>query len=403
MRMPARSLAMVCAVLALLALPSSKAGAAASFETTAREAILIDDETGTVLFEHNADVPTPPASLSKLMTVYLVFEALKTGRISLDDSFRVSEQAWRMGGSKMFVELGSAVRVDDLLRGVIVQSGNDACIVLAEGLSGSEQAFVEAMNAKGQELGLSGSHFLNSTGWPEDGHVMSARDIAELSRRLIHDFPEYYPMFAELEFVYNGIKQGNRNPLLYKTLGADGLKTGHTELSGYGLAASAIRGERRLIAVVQGLDGVNARSQETERLLEYGFREFERYALFEAGETVIDAEVWLGASASVPLVIGQGLGVTLARSERSGLKVAVVYDGPVPAPIALGQDIGRLVVSVAQRPILEAPLQAGADVAERSRFERFGTVLGHLLWGRSEKAAPQPTPPAEAAGGAPAN
>lgn len=373
-------LALVLAPLLALAAP------ALAFDTVAREAILLDDETGAVLFEYDADAPAPPASMSKLMTVYLVFEALEEGRISMDDTFRVSEKAWRMGGSKMFVEVGSEVRVEDLLRGVIVQSGNDACIVLAEGLVGSEEAFAEQMNAKAKELGLTNSHFLNATGWPEEGHVMSVRDIATLSRHLIRNFPQYYPMFAEITFTYNGIKQGNRNPLLYKNMGVDGLKTGHTEASGYGLAASAARDGRRLIAVLHGLRDVNERSAESERLLDYGFREFNNYALFKAGETVIDAEVWLGDEATVPLVLADDLTVTLPRTNRPGLKVAVVYDGPIPAPIANGQEVAKLVVSVPDRPGMEVTLQAGAAVGELSAFARLGTAISYLLWGPPESA-----------------
>lgn len=375
------------ALLPLLALPRP----AFAYDTVAREAILMDDDTGAVLFERDADVAVPPASMSKLMTVYVVFQALADKKISMDDTFRVSEKAWRMGGSKMFVEVGSEVRVEDLLRGVIVQSGNDACIVLAEGLAGSEEAFAEMMNKKARELGLTNSHFVNATGWPDEGHVMSVRDIATLSHRLIRDFPQYYEIFKEIDFTYNGIKQGNRNPLLYKNMGVDGLKTGHTQISGYGLAASAVQNGRRLIAVLHGLSNVNERSQESERLLDYGFREFNNYALFKAGEKVTDAEVWLGSEPSVPLVAERDVTVTLLRRDRPGLKVSVLYQGPIPAPIAEGQEVAKLVVSAPDRPDLEVPLKAGASVGELSAFARIGTAISYLLWGPPEEN-PQTAP-----------
>ncbi len=239
------------------------------------------------------------------MTVYMVFERLKAGRLSLDDKFVVSRKAWRKGGSKMFVMVKSRVAVKDLLRGIIIQSGNDACIVIAEGISGSEEAFAEEMTRKAKEIGLKNSSFKNATGWPADGHYMSARDIATLSKKLIVDFPEYYKLFGETEFTHGGIKQGNRNPLLYKGFGADGLKTGHTEASGYGLAASTIRKGRRLLLVINGLNSKRARGSESARLLDWAYRETSSYALFKKGNVIETADVWLGKSANLPLVIAK--------------------------------------------------------------------------------------------------
>lgn len=368
---------------ALLALLAFLAGVptADAFETNAREAILLDFETGTVLLEKDADAPMPPASMSKLMTTYMLFERLEEGSLKLDDTMTVSEKAWRMGGSKMFVEVGDSVMVEDLLRGIVVQSGNDACIVVAEALAGSEEAFGEMMSRKAREIGLSNSHFVNASGWPADGHYMSARDLATLTKRIIVDFPDYFPYYSERSFTYNEITQGNRNPLLYKDLGVDGMKTGHTEEAGYGLTATAERDSRRLIMVISGLTSTQERAIEGERLLNYGFREFDNYHLFDKGETVEQAEVWLGDAGYVPLVIDRDLTVTLPRRSRDNLKVSVIYDGPIPAPIEAGTRIATLVVAAPGVTPFEIPLAAGASVGQLSMFGRIGAALEYLVWG----------------------
>ncbi len=374
-----RVLAGIMAVLLWVA--AGVAGAAPQMDTPAKHALLVDMKTGTVLLEKAADVPMPPASMSKLMTTYMLFERLKQGRLSLDDTFPVSENAWRKGGSKMFVEVNSRVSVEDLIRGIVVQSGNDACIVVAEALAGSEAAFAEQMTRRARELGLTNSVFRNATGWPDPGHYMTAHDLARLAERMIRDFPEYYKYYSETEFTYNGIKQGNRNPLLYKNMGADGLKTGHTEESGYGLTASVERDGRRLILVINGLSSTNERSREAERLIEWGFREFGAYDLFAAGETVDTAEVWLGEAATVPLVLEEDLAVTLDRQARRDMKVSVQYEGPVAAPIRKGQRIATLVVTAPDSEPVERPLLAGADVERRGLFGRIGAAIGYFLWG----------------------
>ena len=350
-------------------------------ETTAREAYLIDATTGRVLLEKDADVSMPPASMSKIMTTYMVFERLQDGRLSLDDELLVSEKAWRKGGSKMYVEVGKMARVEDLLRGVIVQSGNDACIVLAEGLSGTEEAFAEEMTRKGREIGLTGSSFANSTGWPDPNQRMTARDLATLAQRIIADFPDYYHYYAETEFTYAEIRQWNRNPLLYRSLGADGLKTGHTEEAGYGLTASAVQGDRRLILVLNGLESRKARAEESARLIGWAFREYGNYALFKPGETVEEAPVWLGAAPFVPLVAGAGVTVTLSRKARRDMQVKVVYEGPIPAPIAPGQELARLVISAPGEDTVEVPLQAGAAVERLGVFGRARAALEYLVFG----------------------
>lgn len=355
--------------------------AAATIETQAAQAFLMDFDTGAVLLDKNADQLMPPSSMSKLMTAYMVFERIDDGRLSLDDKLTVSEKAWRKGGSKMFVEVGNQVRVEDLLRGVIVQSGNDACIVLAEGLAGSEEAFAEQMTERAREMGMEKSTFRNSTGWPDPEHLMTARELAILAKRIILDHPQHYHYYAEKEFTWNGIRQGNRNPLLYRNIGADGLKTGHTEDAGYGLTASAVQNGRRLILVVNGLPSMQARADESDRLMSWGFREFDNYALFKAGDVVDEAPVWLGAEETVPLVIAEDLKVTLPRADRNGMQVAVVYDSPIPAPVPAGQEIAKLRVTWPGGVPVEVPLQAGKEVEQLGAFGRIAASIKFLVLG----------------------
>ncbi|MEC7489708.1 MAG: D-alanyl-D-alanine carboxypeptidase family protein, partial [Pseudomonadota bacterium] len=320
-----------------------------TMQTPARNAFILDMSTNTVLFTKEADIETPPASMSKLMTIYMVFERLKKGLISLDDEFPVSRKAWRKGGSKMFVLVGDKVKVSDLLRGIIVQSGNDACIVIAEALGGTEEAFAAMMTKKARELGMENSRFANATGWPDPDHRMSARDLAKLTQILVTEFPNLYKIFAETTFTYGRIKQGNRNPLLYRDVGADGLKTGHTVAAGYGLTASALRGNRRIILVLNGMKSRRQRSQESLRLLEWAFRSFKPYALFEKDEEVIKADVWLGTAAEVPLIVPETIQLTLPHSGRDKMKVSARMTNPVAAPITKGQRLGTLVITVPGR------------------------------------------------------
>ncbi|WP_333779771.1 D-alanyl-D-alanine carboxypeptidase family protein, partial [Falsiroseomonas oryzae] len=345
-------------------------------DTAARQAIMVDFETGAVLLEKNPDERMPPSSMSKLMTMYVVFDLLKQGRLRMDQLMPVSERAWRMGGSKMFVQIGTQVSVENLARGVIVQSGNDACIVLAEGISGSEQQFAELMNETGRRIGLRNSNFRNSTGWPDPEHRMTARDLAVLARRIITDHPEYYRFYNERSFRWNDITQENRNPTLARVPGADGLKTGHTEEAGFGLTASAVRGGRRLILVVNGLTSMRQRAEESERLLEWGFREFDNVVMFRAHETVEEVPVYLGERPTVPLVSGQDLVLTLPRQWRRSLQARVRFESPVPAPIAKGQELGRLVVSGQGVPEMEVKLIAGADVDRLGLIPRIPAVIG---------------------------
>ena len=370
------------AMAASLAIPAS-APYAQALDTPARNAYVVDLATDTVLLSKAADIPMPPASMSKLMTVFMVFDHLKKGYLNLDDTFLVSEKAWRKGGSKMFVKVGDRIKVSDLLRGIIVQSGNDACIVVAEGISGSEDAFAEVMTRRGREIGLTNSRFANATGWPHPEHFMSARDLAILSKRLVTDFPELYKIFAEKTFTYSKIKQGNRNPLLYRDIGSDGLKTGHTEEAGYGLAASAVRDDRRIVMVVNGLTSIRQRSQESLRVMEWAFRTFKPYALYKKGEVITKADIWLGDAPSVALMIPEDLKLTLSRSARDKMKVVVKMSNPVAAPVRKGQKLATLAVSAPNLQTREIPLLAAEDVGLLGFVGRIGAAIKHVLWGSS--------------------
>ena len=370
---PLKALAVVGVLAALLIRP------ALALETEAREAVLVDAQSGRVLFEKNADELMPPSSMTKVMTLYLVFERLADGRLTMEDTLPVSERAWRKGGSKMFVEVGDRVSIENLLRGIIIQSGNDACIVVAEGLSGTEDAFAREMTKRGREIGLTSSIFKNSTGWPDPEHRMTARDLNLLALRTILDFPQYYHYFAETDFTWSDITQSNRNPLLYKNMGADGLKTGHTQEAGYGLTASAIRDGRRLVLVVNGLPSERARSEESERLIEWGFREFSNYELFSAGQEVDRAEVWLGAEESVPLTLEEPVLVTLSQREHEEMTVSVLYDAPVPAPIAEGQELAVLRISAPGMEPMEYPLYAATNVEKVGPFGRMFEITKHFI------------------------
>jgi D-alanyl-D-alanine carboxypeptidase (penicillin-binding protein 5/6) len=361
---------------------------AAAIDTIAREALLIDADTGAVLFDKDAQRPMHPASMSKMMTAHMVFERIRDGRLSMDDTFIVSENAWRKGGAKsggstMFLNIGQRVRVEDLLKGIIIQSGNDACIVIAEGLSGSEEAFADEMNKRAKEMGLKNSTFRNSTGLPDPEHLMSPYDLALLAKDTINAFPEYYHLYSDKNFTYNGIKQGNRNPLLYRDTKVDGLKTGHTEESGYGLTASAARDGRRLILVMNGLPNMKARSSEPEKMLEWAFTEFKNYPLFKKGETVANADVWLGEGASVPLVIDKDVVITLPRKARKDLKVVASFNGPVPAPVAAGSRLGMLSVTAPGIDPINVPLLAGGSVEGLGTMGRLSEAIKYILWGKS--------------------
>lgn len=341
---------------------------ATQMETLAREALIIDAETGSVLFAKNPNVRMPTSSMSKTMTMYMVFEALKNGRLTLDQQLPVSEKAWRMQGSKMYVDINTTVKVEDLIRGVIVQSGNDATIVLAEGMAGTEDAFADAMNRKAQELGMTSSHFANASGWPDPNHYSTARDLTTLAQAMIRDFPEYYKYYSELEFTYHNIKQGNRNPLLYKNIGADGIKTGHADEAGYGLMGSAVRDGRRVIMTINGTKSMNERAQESTRLMEWALASFKNVELFKEGDILTDAKVVMGMSPSVGLIVEKTQKMTLPRMADSQLKRQAIYNGPLEAPIAKGQKVGVVRITAPGMEPIETPLVAANDVARLGFF-----------------------------------
>lgn len=370
--------------LGLILCAAGATPALAAFPTIdigARNAIVVDFNTGAVLLDKGADQRIPPASMSKMMTTYVVFKYLKEGRIKLDDMLPVSEAAWHTGGSKMFVPLGGRVSVQDLIRGMVIQSGNDACVVLAEGIAGNQAAFVDQMNAMAKTLGLTGSHYADVNGLPDPGEYTTVRDLATLARHLITDFPQYYFYFAEKDFTFNGIKQGNRNPLLYKDIGVDGVKTGHTEEAGYGLTVSALRNGRRVIMVLAGMMTMKERAQDSDTVLEWAYREFNDYPLVKAGEAVDQAPVWLGAAQRVPATTKTDIVVTLPRSSRAHMKVTAEYDGPVHAPVAKGEPVGRLVVSAPDVKDMSFPLVAAAPVGKLGPLARVATAAGYLIWG----------------------
>ncbi|MEZ7137356.1 D-alanyl-D-alanine carboxypeptidase family protein [Komagataeibacter sp. SM21] len=361
------------------AVPSTPANSLIGpIDTIARWACIVDYTTGAVILEKAADERMPPSSLTKMMTAYVVFGMLHAGRLTLEQTLPVSEKAWRMQGSKMFVPLNGTVTVAELIQGMVIQSGNDACIVLAEGIAGSEDQFVSLMNAQAAQLGMTNSHFLNATGWPMDGHYMSARDVATIAMHLIHDFPEYYHFFSEKSFQFNKITQENRNALVVKGI-ADGLKTGHTDAGGFGLCASAERGGNRVVMALNGLPSSNARAQEGERLFEWSFVNFENATLIHKGVAMDNAPVWLGQTATVPLVATRDVTLTLPHGWQNRVHVSMDYSSPIPAPVMAGQQVGELVIANTGLAEIRVPLVAGASVPRLGLMGRATAVLGQKL------------------------
>ncbi len=352
-----------------------------ALETVAKQVILVDYNTGDILFEKNADDRMFPSSMSKIMTIYNVFQALKDGSLQLKDNFRVSRKAWKKGGSKMFLRAGSRVNVEDLIKGVIVQSGNDASIVLAEGLSGSEEAFSNSLNENAKKLGMNSSNFLNASGWPDPQHYTTARDLSKVTIATIRNFPKHYHFYSQKTFTYAGIKQNNRNPTLYKDIGADGLKTGRTEAAGYGLASSAIRNGRRLVLIINGLKTSRQRSLESERILDWGYRVFSNYKLFKPGQVVTHAKVWMGDKSRLGLVLDKGLVISLRKNLINKINIKAVFNEPVPAPITKGDQIGKLLVTVPGKNQLQIPMYASQGVAKLGWFYRIGAAISYILWG----------------------
>lgn len=379
------------ALAAALALGLTATGAAAQapkkddgFQTAAPYAILIDADGGTVLFEKSADKLVPPASLAKLMTAEYVFNAVKKGDIKLEDEFVISENAWRRGGapsggSTMYAAIHSRVKVEDLLRGVIIHSGNDSCIALAEGLAGNESAFAALLTKRARELGLAQSTFANATGLHDPGQNMTVRELAKLAQHIIKTYPEFYTIYGEREFTWNKIRQFNRNPLLPMNIGADGLKTGFTKEAGYGLVGSALQNGLRLIVVVNGLKTAKERADEGRKLIDWGFRGFESRMLFGDGQTIGEAKVYGGASARVPLVAGGAVRLLVPRGGSERINAKITYTGPVHAPVAKGQKIGKMRVLRGDNVVLEVPLEAGRDVGQGSLTQRAFDAASELV------------------------
>ena len=359
---------------------------AEAIETKAKNAILIDAATGEYLYTKDHKRMVPPASMSKLMTVYMIFDKLQDGSLSLDDTFTVSENAWRKGGaatggSTMFLKIGQKVRVEDLLKGILIQSGNDACIVAAENISGSEEDFASQMNIKARQLGLNNSSFANATGLPDPDHRMSVEDLAKLSKIIIERFPEFYHLFSEKNFTYNGIKQGNRNPLLYSMSNADGLKTGHTAEAGFCLTASVKRGDRRLIGVMTGLKSNKERSEEAEKLMNWGFREFNNYKVFKQFQRIVSVPVYMGEEKSIDLAVDEDVIMTIARSKARDVKLTAVYEKPVKAPVAQGDKLGEVKIEIPGGEVKTVPLYADHSIRKLGFWGRILSNVKYLLFG----------------------
>lgn len=355
----------------LVAVISGPSYAAQDITTQAKQAIIMDYDTGLVLFEKNADERMPTSSMSKVMTMYLVFDTLKKGDLSLDDELLVSEKAWRKKGSKMFVPVGEKVRVEDLIRGVIIQSGNDATIVLAEGIGGAEDVFAAALTKQAKELGMHNSNFVNASGWPDDNHYSTARDLGILARAMIKEFPEYYGYYAEKSFKYNGIEQGNRNPLLYKDIGADGLKTGHTEIGGYGLIGTGVKDGRRVIMVLNGMESSKERSSESVRLLQWALNGYKNVSLFEdTTKALSHVPVALGKDAQLAVGASESIVLTVEKLFADDVKVELSYAKPIQAPVQKGDVIGKIMVSVPRGDVKELPLVALQSVDELGFFAK---------------------------------
>ncbi len=354
----------------------------AAQNTSAKQAIILDYETGQVLLDKSAQSQMPTSSMSKVMMTYMVFDALKQGRIDMDSEMRVSEKAWAKGGSKMFVPQGKKVKVEDLLRGVIIQSGNDATIVLAEGLEGSEDAFAVAMTEKAKEIGMKNSNFKNASGWPDPDHYSTAEDLAIMARRMIEDFPEHYKMFSEKEFTFSNIKQQNRNPLLYKNIGADGLKTGHTEVGGYGLIGTAKKDGRRVMMVINGLDSESARSEESTRLIEWALNDFTNVELVKKGQQITQVPVAMGKVEVVPALINEDIKITVPKVPKDSYSVEVKYNSPLVAPIKAGQEIGTFKVIIPDAQTMTYPLLAGQDIEKLGLFKSTFTKMKYYLLGK---------------------
>lgn len=385
MRFPAHFLKLALFAVALHVAALSAAHAQL-YETRAGQAMLIDADTGTILFSKDPDKPIPPASLAKLMTIEVVFHAIKTGRLRMDDTFVVSENAWRRGGamsggSTMFAELKSSIRLEDLIQGIIVQSANDGCIIVAEGMAGSEENFAKLMTERAREIGLTTSVFKNPHGLPAEGQVVTVRELVKLAQHIWREYPEFYRYYGQREFKWNGILQRNRNPLLAMDIGADGMKTGFTEESGYAIVGSVARDGRRLFVAMSGMQSENERAEEARKLLDWGMRAFEKVNLFDEGETVGEAKVYGGAKSGVELMANGPLAIFVPITNRDRMIARIVYQGPVVAPVEAGAKVGTLKVWIGDTLSQETPLFAAESVPQGKLYERALDAVEELLIG----------------------
>ena len=351
-----------------------------AIESIAKTALVIDLSTNEILLEKNSTEKTYPSSMTKMMTALVAFEKIKDGSLSLDQEFLISKKAWKMGGSKMFIEVDKRVSVYDLLLGVVVQSGNDASIAIAEGISGSEEIFAIEMNNLGKKIGLTGSNFTNSSGWPDDNHYTTAEDLAKVAQYTIENHYELYQMYKISDFTYNGIKQDNRNPLLYTFEGADGFKTGYTEAAGYGLVGSAERGDRRLIVVLNGLDSSKSRAQESLRLMDWGFNNFQLVDFYKKNEVIQEVDTWLGKEDKVDLVALEDISVSIPKAQLSSAKVTVLVEEPIATPIKIGDQIAKLQISFADKQV-DFPLYSGEDIDQKNFFSRIFSAIYYIILG----------------------
>jgi len=381
-------LALVSLVASAVAAPNPMPGPKRDegFQTAAPYAILIEAESGSVLFEKNADQLVPPASLSKLMTAEVVFSQIKDGILNPDEEYVISENAWRKGGapshgSTMYAAIHSKVKIDDLLHGVIIQSANDACIALAEGIAGNETEFARMMESRAHEIGLTKSKFANPTGLHDPDHLMTMRELAKLAQHIITTYPEFYPIYGEREFTWNKIRQQNRNPLLAMNIGADGLKTGYTKEAGYGIVGSAVQNGLRLIVAMNGLKSEKERADEAKKLLEHGFRNFEQRILFAEGQTIGEAKLFGGAKSHVPLTAPSIVKIMLPRNSNERIRARITYRGPISVPVEQGQKIGVLKVFRGDNVALEVPLQAAERIGVGSLSQRAVDAMAELVIG----------------------
>ena len=351
-----------------------------AIESIAKTALVIDLSTNEILLEKNSTEKTYPSSMTKIMTALVAFEKIKDGSLSLDQEFLISKKAWKMGGSKMFIEVDKRVSVYDLLLGVVVQSGNDASIAIAEGISGSEEIFAIEMNNLGKKIGLTGSNFTNSSGWPDDNHYTTAEDLAKVAQYTIENHYELYQMYKISDFTYNGIKQDNRNPLLYTFEGADGFKTGYTEAAGYGLVGSAERGDRRLILVLNGLESSKSRAQESLRLMDWGFNNFQLVDFYKKNEVIQEVDTWLGKEDKVDLVALEDISVSIPKAQLSSAKVTVLVEEPIATPIKIGDQIAKLQISFADKQV-DFPLYSGEDIDQKNFFSRIFSAIYYIILG----------------------